>query len=106
MVERLDRLPASSQECRVCRIALTARTLAPPAGAQLGGGKGSDILEHPLNAVVWLAQALAQEGLAMKPGDLISLGSFSALLPPKPGLQATATYHGLPGAAPVTVQFK
>jgi 2-keto-4-pentenoate hydratase len=75
-------------------------------GVPLGIGKGSDILEHPLNAVVWLAQALAKEGLAMKPGELISLGSFSPLLPPKSGLKATATYQGLPGAAPVSVLFK
>ena len=75
-------------------------------GARLGGGKGSDILEHPLNAVVWLAGALAQEGLAMQPGDLISLGSFSPLLPPKAGLSVTATYDGLPGAAPVRLGFK
>lgn len=76
------------------------------AGVRLGGGKGSDILEHPLNAVVWLAGALAQEGLAMQPGDLISLGSFSPLLPPKPGLSVTATFDGLPGAQPVRVTFK
>jgi len=80
--------------------------LSEGTGIPLGQGKGSDILEHPLNAVVWLAQALAKEGLAMKPGELISLGSFSPLLPPKPGLKATATYHGLPGAAPVSVVFK
>lgn len=80
--------------------------LTDGAGARLGGGKGSDILDHPLNAVVWLAQALAQEGLAMQPGDLISLGSFSPLLPPKPGLSVTATYDGLQGAAPVRVTFK
>ncbi len=76
------------------------------SGARLGGGKGSDILEHPLNAVVWLAQALAKEGLAMKPGELISLGSFSALLPPKAGLTATVSYDGLGGAAPVSVSFR
>ena len=81
-------------------------SLTDASGARLGGGKGSDILEHPLNAVVWLAGALAQEGLAMQPGDLISLGSFSPLLPPKPGLSVTATYDGLPGAAPVRVTFK
>jgi 2-keto-4-pentenoate hydratase len=80
--------------------------LADGAGAELGKGKGGDILEHPLNAVVWLAQALAKEGIAMKPGDLISLGSFSPLLPPKPGLKVTATYQGLAGAQPVSVQFK
>ena len=80
--------------------------LADGNGAQLGQGKGSDILEHPLNAVVWLAQALAKEGITMKPGELISLGSFSPLLPPKPGLKATVRYEGLPGAQPVSVQFK
>ncbi len=80
--------------------------LADGTGAELGKGKGSDILEHPLNAVVWLAGALAKEGIAMKPGDLISLGSFSPLLPPKAGLTATVTYQGLPGAQPVSVSFK
>jgi 2-keto-4-pentenoate hydratase len=75
-------------------------------GAELGRGKGSDILGHPLNAVVWLAEVLNKEGLAMKPGDLISLGSFSPLLPPKAGAAATVTYLGLPGAAPVSVSFK
>jgi 2-keto-4-pentenoate hydratase len=74
--------------------------------AELGRGKGSDILEHPLNAVVWLAKALAREGIAMEPGDLISLGSFSPLVPPKPGQKATVTYFGLPGAQPVSVTFK
>ncbi len=81
-------------------------TLADAQGAVLGQGKGSDILEHPLNAVVWLAQALRQEGIALQPGDLVSLGSFSPLLPPKPGLAVTATYEGLPGAQPVRVTFK
>jgi len=80
--------------------------LTDASGAVLGGGKGSDVLEHPLNAVVWLAEALKKEGLALKPGELVSLGSFSALLPTRAGLQVTATYHGLPGAAPVAVRFK
>jgi 2-keto-4-pentenoate hydratase len=75
-------------------------------GANLGGGKGSDILEHPLNAVVWLAQALAKEGQSMKAGQLISLGSFSPLVPTKAGLAVTVNYAGLPGAKPVTVSFK
>ncbi len=80
--------------------------LADGTGNELGRGKGGDILGHPLNAVVWLTGALAKEGLAMKPGDLISLGSFSPLLPPRAGLTATATYTGLAGASPVSVTFK
>ena len=42
----------------------------------------------------------------MKPGELISLGSFSALLAPKAGLSATVSYEGLTGSAPVSVTFK
>jgi 2-keto-4-pentenoate hydratase len=75
-------------------------------GAELARGKGSDVLGHPLNAVVWLAEALAKEGKAMKPGDLISVGSFSPLLPPRAGLGVTVDYLGLPGATPVSVSFR
>lgn len=81
-------------------------TVTDAPGTVLGQGKGSDILEHPLNAVVWLAQALQQEGITLQPGDLISLGSFSPLLPPKPGQTITVTYTGLPGAQPVQVSFR
>jgi 2-keto-4-pentenoate hydratase len=75
-------------------------------GAELDRGKGSDVLGHPLNAVVWLAQDLAREGLALKKGDLLSLGSFSKLMPPKPGLAVEVGYQGLPGNPVVKVDFK
>ena len=75
-------------------------------GLELSRGKGSDILEHPLNAVVWLAGALAAKGLAMEPGQWISLGSFSPLLPPKAGQKVVVRYEGLPGALPVSVTFR
>ena len=81
-------------------------SLTDAQGTKLGGGKGSDVLEHPLNAVVWLAGALKAQGLSMQPGQLISLGSFSALLPPKPGLKATVRYDGVTGLQPVTVTFR
>ncbi len=81
-------------------------TVIDGAGAELGRGKGSDILEHPLNAVVWLVQDLLKENLALKNGDLVSLGSFSPLLPPKAGLKVVVNYQGLPGSAPVGVSFR
>lgn len=81
-------------------------TLTDGSGYLLGGGKGSDVLEHPLNAVVWLAEALQKEEITLKPGDLLSLGSFSPLLPPKAGLKVQANYQGLPGATPVRVTFE
>jgi 2-keto-4-pentenoate hydratase len=68
--------------------------------------RGADILGHPLQAVVWLAQALAAEQLALQPGDWVSLGSFSPLMPPQPGQQVQVRYDGVPGLQPVAVQFE
>lgn len=81
-------------------------TIHDGEGVELSRGKGSDILDHPLNAVIWLAQALAKEGFRLKPGDLISLGSFSPLFPPKAGLAISVKYEGLAGAVPVSLRFK
>lgn len=75
-------------------------------GAEIDRGKGSDVLEHPLNAVIWLAQDLAREGLALKPGDLVSLGSFSRPLPPKAGQAIEVEYVGLPGNPRVGLSFR
>ena len=75
-------------------------------GTEVDRGKGSDVLEHPLNAVVWLAQDLQRQGLALKKGDLVSVGSFSKLLPPKRGLKVQAHYQGLPGNPTVTATFR
>jgi 2-keto-4-pentenoate hydratase len=81
-------------------------TIVKADGAEVDRGKGSDVLDHPLNAVVWLVKDLAREGRALKPGDLVSLGSFSKLLPPKPGLAVEVQYQGLPGNPVVNVSFK
>ena len=75
-------------------------------GAEVDRGKGSDVLEHPLNAVVWLVQDLPKHGARLKKGDLVSLGSFSKLLPPKPGLAVEVMYQGLPGNPGVKLGFK
>lgn len=74
-------------------------------GAEVDRGKGADVLEHPLNAVSWLAQDLARQGRALKAGDLVSLGSFSRLLPPKAGQAVEVQYWGLPGNPAVKVAF-
>lgn len=81
-------------------------TIVKADGTEVDRGKGSDVLEHPLNAVVWLVADLAKQGRALKPGELVSLGSFSRLLPPKPGLAVEVQYWGLPGNPSVKVSFK
>lgn len=87
-------------------LALMTVTLTDGAGAVIDSGKGSATLGNPLNAAIWLAQDLARAGLPLKRGDLLSLGSFTKLTPPKPGLVVTARYEGLPGNPQVVVKFK
>jgi 2-keto-4-pentenoate hydratase len=91
------------------QIAEALRTMtvvvSGPEG-ELDRGKGSDVLEHPLNAVVWLAQDLQRQGLKLRKGDLVSVGSFSKLMPPKAGQKIEVQYQGLPGDPKVKVGFK
>jgi 2-keto-4-pentenoate hydratase len=75
-------------------------------GHEVASAKGAAILDHPLNAVLWLAQDLARAGIKLKSGDVLSLGSFTAPLPTRPGLAVTVRYLGLPGDPTVSVRFR
>lgn len=80
--------------------------LTDEAGKELEASKGDAILGQPLNAVLWLVKDLNASGIRLKKGDLLSLGSFSRLMPPKPGTGAKVVYEGLPGNLSVSVRFK
>ena len=66
-------------------------------GAVLAKAKGEALLGHPLNPVLWLLEDLTATGETLKPGDLISLGSFARPQPPHAGQTVTVRYDGLPG---------
>ena len=82
------------------------KVLVMGGGEDLDTGFGRDVLDHPLNAVAWLAQDLQKHGLALKKGDLVSVGSFSKLMPPKAGQKVEVQYQGLPDNPSVTVNFR
>lgn len=82
--------------------------LVDEKGAILGEGKGVMLLGDPLNAVLWIKNSLAAEGKKLKKGDLLSLGSLSRPMPPRPGLTVRSIYTGLDPKGPVeiSVSFK
>jgi len=73
--------------------------LADDAGKEIARAPGTAILDHPLNVVRWLARDLNRVGARLKAGDLLSLGSYSPLVPAAGSVGRTITvrYEGMPG---------
>lgn len=102
-------VPDSASARRVLQVGLREMrvTMRDGTGKVLSEGRGSDMVGgHPLLVVPWLVQALAREGERLRPGDLISLGSFSPLMTPERGLRISVSYEGLAGAQPVSLAFE
>lgn len=76
------------------------------SGAVLAENTGAATLGNPLNVVVWLVEDLKKSGYRLKAGDLISVGSFSPLVPLKAGQTIAVRYEGLSRPSTVRVTFK
>lgn len=97
--------PLDARSVRLEDLASMQVLMQDGEGKTLAQGKGSDILDHPLNAVVWLIKDLALRGERLKKGDLISLGSFNPPIKPQAGQKISVSYPGLPGMQEVRVGF-
>ena len=72
-------------------------------GEIVGEGMGADVMGHPLEPLVWLANTLAAESVSMEKGALVLTGSFAPPVMLKPGDKASVHIDGL-GGARLTVQ--
>lgn len=99
------RIPMQSDPAFIDRLADMTVVLSED-GKELARGPGAAIMGHPLNAALWLARALERNGIRLKAGDLLSLGSFLPLQPPRSGATASVQYLGLPGDPSVSVRFR
>lgn len=64
-------------------------------GEVISAGTGSACMGHPINAVVWLANAVAQQGEPLQAGEIVLSGSLGPLVPAQPGSAYTASIGGL-----------
>jgi 2-keto-4-pentenoate hydratase len=55
-------------------VELTGVTLVN--GVNMGRGKGSDVMGHPLNALAWLANSLVSRGQSLRAGEIVLLGGL------------------------------
>lgn len=61
----------------------------------ISAGSGAACMGHPINAVVWLANAVAEQGDPLRAGEIILSGSLGPLVPARPGTTYQATITGL-----------
>jgi 2-keto-4-pentenoate hydratase len=99
-------IPAEATEEFAAKLAGMRVRVTDQDGKELASANGTAILGHPLNAVLWLAADVERSGAKLKAGDLLSLGSFTAPMPPRTGLAVSVRYEGLPGDPKVSVRFR
>jgi 2-keto-4-pentenoate hydratase len=77
-------------------------------GNMLAEASGDALLEHPINVVLWIRDSLKADGIAMKKGDFLSLGTVTKMTPTAPDTTIRARYIGLDpqGPAEISVIFK
>ncbi len=64
-------------------------------GAEVGRGKGADVLGHPRHALAWLANHLAEEGRRLHAGQIVLTGSLVKTVWLAAGDRVTMELEGL-----------
>ena len=64
-------------------------------GAVSGSASGNQLMGRPYNALLYLVEALAAQGMRLHAGDRVSLGAFGPPTPVVPGDVRRVRYNGL-----------
>ncbi|MBN9887539.1 2-keto-4-pentenoate hydratase [Salipiger abyssi] len=95
-------IAVTDPEAMTQALATMAVTLTDADGTVMSEAPGAAVLGHPANALLWLMQ----DGVKLKAGDIVSVGSFGPLFPiAKAGGGATLHYAGLPDDPEISVRF-
>ena len=102
-----DSISVSPTDAWLERLAELEVELLDEQGNSLARGRGADLLEHPLNVVLWIRDSLLADDQRLRRGDLLSLGSLARLIPVVPGMRVRARYTGLDprGTVDVIAEF-
>jgi 2-keto-4-pentenoate hydratase len=92
-----ERKPLAGLDLSTCGMALEVN------GKVVSLGAGAACLGHPLNALTWLAQTLAERGEPLRQGDVVLSGALGPMVAIKPGDVVQATIGGL-GSVAFTVK--
>lgn len=71
-------------------------------GVAVASGTGAMVLGHPLNALLWLAEALRRRGDRLRSGEIILTGTCTGVTKVAPGQSFSGCFADLP---PVAIDF-
>lgn len=66
-------------------------------GRQVLTGRSDCVMDHPLNAVAWLARKLSARGHKLEIGDIVATGSCTTILQVLPGQTMVTDFGPLGG---------
>ncbi|MGD1952415.1 MAG: 2-keto-4-pentenoate hydratase [Leptolyngbyaceae cyanobacterium] len=95
-----DPVELEAEEQGLEQLASIRVVLTNDEGQFLTEGNSTALLGHPINALRWLRDTLHTQGVDLRPGDLLSLGSITASVPLDPTANISgieARYFGLDG---------
>lgn len=88
---------------RACDFAAAAVALTVD-GEPAASGSGADVLGHPLNTLVWLANDLSRRGIGLAEGHVVTTGTMTGMTPCRPGATAVGDFGAL-GTVQVTFEL-
>ena len=90
-----DPIPLEPTEDWLIRLGSINVQMANTDGQTIGTGDSSALLGHPINVVRWLRDTLASQGLELRSGDVLSLGTITPPVPVEANTTLTVEYRGL-----------
>jgi 2-keto-4-pentenoate hydratase len=98
-------MPVEATQAFADRLANMVVTMVDDRGQERARATGSAALGHPLNVIAFLVENLAQDGMRLEAGQVISVAGYSPTLPLEAGRTYTVRYEGL-AAQPVSVSVR